>query len=139
MKVWDGGEPGSFGSMSFEEWGQVTAARVGLEPVRKATATRLGTEEFDATVGQPTESPDSDGPVIWLKVETVLDEEGDVRSTPTVSITEVADAGPRSAEVTVSLEGDPIRGQSLSSPVQWRNNWFRRNFNRRMCRSGRML
>lgn len=100
-----GDDPVSYDTWSFEEWAAIKAASVGLERVRDATATRLGTDEFGSGWGQPPDSVSVNTLVIKLHVATWI-EDGQPISTPTVPLSRLADVAPRSANVTVSLEGD---------------------------------
>lgn len=97
--------PVSFGEWSFERWGALESAGVGLERVRETTATRLGTDEFGSGTAQPPGLFSSNSLVIWLFVSTQV-EDGEPVRTPSVLLSQLADVAPRSADVTLSLEGD---------------------------------
>lgn len=113
VTIRSGDEPLEFDTWSFEEWGAIECAEVGLEQVREATADRLGTDEFGSSIGQSPGFFSSSSLVIWLEVATQV-EDGETVSTPTVPLARLVDIAPRSAEVTVSLKGDPF---SRSVPV----------------------
>jgi hypothetical protein len=97
--------PVSFGTWSFVEWGSIEAAKLGLERVRAVTADRLGTDEFGSGMGQPPDFFPDDEMAVLLNVSTRV-EDSETVSTPTVSLSRLADVAPRSVEATVSLDGD---------------------------------
>jgi hypothetical protein len=97
--------PVQFDTWSFEEWGSIECAEVGLERVREATADRLGTDEFGSSIGQPPGFFSSNSLVVWLEVATQV-EDGETVSTPTVSLDQLANVAPGSVEATVSIKGD---------------------------------
>ena len=100
-----GDEPASFGTMPFSKWASIECAEVALDRVRDVLAERLGTDEFGSAIGRPPEFASTDGVVVMLYVSTRIDD-GETVSTPTVSLSAVADAAPRSVKTTVSLNGD---------------------------------
>lgn len=102
-----------FGTWSFEQWGSITAAEVGLERVRDVTAERLGTDKFGSSMGTPPDSHPDDQLVIWVEVAT-RKQNGETVRTPAIPLARIADVAPHSAAVTVSLDGDTF---SRSVPV----------------------
>lgn len=113
VKYRSGGEPVAFDTMSFEQWGSIECAEAGLERVRAVTADRLGTDEFGSAMGDPPGVRLPVGrswqpPAVTLHVGTMggPDGPGSSESTPSVSVSELADVAPRSVEATVSLDGD---------------------------------
>lgn len=126
VKYQSGGEPVAFGTMSFERWGSTECAEAGLERVRAVTAERLGTDEFGSAMGDPPGFRLPSGfhtwqpPAVTVHVGTMgeLDgpgssaSSGSSESTPSISVSELADVAPRSVAATVSLDGD-----SYSRPV----------------------
>lgn len=100
------GEPARFDTWSFAEWGRLTTAKVGLDRVREVTADRLGTRDFVSGMGRPPAGAATKSAVIWVHIGTKLDRDGDVISTPAVPFSDLVESAPRSADVTVSLEGD---------------------------------
>lgn len=105
VTIRSGDEPLEFDTWSFEEWGAIECAEVGLERVREVTADRLETDEFGSSIGQPPEFFSSDSLVIWLEVATQV-EDGETVNTPTVPLARLADVAPRSVNATVSIKGD---------------------------------
>ncbi len=122
VKYQSGGEPVAFGTMSFERWGSTECAEAALERVRAVTAERLGTEAFGSGMGDPPGFRLPSGfhtwqpPAVKLHVGTVGEPDGpgssessgssESGSTPSISVSELADAAPRSVAATVSLDGD---------------------------------
>lgn len=109
-----GGEPVKFGSWTFEEWGRIETAEVGLERARQATAERLGTTQFGSGMGTPPDDAPMEAMVIWLHLSVNKDREGNITGTPTVAYSSLIDAAPRSVDVTLTMEGDTF---SRSVPV----------------------
>lgn len=99
-----GGEPVRFKSMSIERWSQFESGKVGLQRVREATATRLGTSDFSSGVGDPPASTSTDSIAIRLGVVTEFDQQGEVISTPSVPVSKLVATAPRSVDVTMSLK-----------------------------------
>ena len=99
-----GDEVAAFDEMSFERWGSIECAEAGLERVRAVTADRLSTDAFGSGMGQPPGFLPSNSLVIWVNVATRVD--GDATETPSVSLSRLAAAAPRSVDATVSLDGD---------------------------------
>lgn len=102
-----GGDPAGFDTWSFEEWGRIRSASVGKRPVQQAAVDRLGMRKgLGSGIGRPPPSTSARPPVIHLTLTTSLDEDGEVHSTPTASLSELAAAAPESADVTLTLDGD---------------------------------
>lgn len=106
VTVRSGDEPVAFESWSFEEWSRYRVTEIGQERVRAATARRLGTDEFGSGIGSPPAFASLDGPVVWLNLSTVLDQDGEVTSTPSVAFSTLVAHAPCSVEATVSLDGE---------------------------------
>lgn len=105
-----GGEPVHFATQSFEAWASRECASVGAQRVRTATTSRLGTDAFSAGVGAPTGTSDATDRadlVIRLQVVTRTRDDGSV-STPPVPLARLANVAPRTANVTITIEGDSI-------------------------------
>jgi len=96
--------PNSFGTVAFTEWASVEAVDAAQERVVAATAGRLDTEAFASSVGRPPESAATDAMAVWVELSTAVGD-GTVVETPTVTLSTVADAAPRVADVTVSIDG----------------------------------
>lgn len=102
-----GGEPARFDTWSFEEWGRIRSADVGRRAVHLAANERLGTTAgLGSGTGRPPSIASARRPVIWLYLRTRLDREGEAISEPDTSLSELATVAPKSAEVTISLDGD---------------------------------
>jgi hypothetical protein len=101
-----GGEPAEFGTWTVEEWGTIESAEIGLARAREVTADRLGTSEFASGVGTPPAATPTEARAIFLEIVTELDRDGKVLSTSPVSLSQLVDAGPRSVDVTLSLDGE---------------------------------
>ena len=107
VTVRSGGEPAGYDTWAFEEWGRIRTAEVGQEPVQEAAGDRLGTtEDLSSAIGGPPPNASVSSPAIWLDLVTQLDDEGEVYSSPSASLPELAAAAPAAADVTVSLEDD---------------------------------
>jgi hypothetical protein len=96
--------PSSFGTVAFEEWASVEALDAAQERVVAATSDRLDTEAFASSIGRPPESAATDAMAVWVELSTAI-EDGEVVETPTVGLSTLADAAPRAADVTVSIDG----------------------------------
>jgi len=107
--------PVSYESVPFAEWADWESGEAATERVRAVTADRLDTDEFGSGYGDGPASAETDQ-VVWVSVSTRDTDDGTV--TPTVSLPALADAAPRSVEVTVSLEGDE---RSKTLPVYARH------------------
>jgi len=95
--------PLSYETVPFAEWVDWESGDAATEHVRTVIAERLGTDEFGSGYGEAPASADAEE-VVWVSVPPADTEDGTV--TPTVSLTALADAAPRSIDVTVTLEGD---------------------------------
>lgn len=98
-----GDGPESFETMPFEQWGSIESAEVGLEKVREVTEKRLETDDFGSGMGDAPGFFNGDM-AITLSVATRVEDDETV--TPSLSLSKLADNAPKSANVTVSLDGD---------------------------------
>lgn len=121
-----GGEPALFNTQSFEEWGSIECASVGAKRVRNATASRLGTDDFSAGVGHPGgREPSSSTEVAIVLTVTTRNNVGESVRTPPVPLARLADVAPRTANSTVSIEGDtfsravPVFASHTESSEVW--------------------
>jgi hypothetical protein len=108
------GEPVKYETISFEKWATIQTAERGSTAAEKTTTARLDAGAGIDT-GFTTAAADRLDPyVIVISLRTVLERDGEPMSTPAVEFPALVDEAPRSADVTISLDGDTF---SRSVPV----------------------
>lgn len=101
VEVRSDGDPVSFGTSSFEEWGEIETTEIAQKKARSVTVERLEEDEvseLSASLSAPPDSAGANAPVARLLLHIDQD--------PTVSISDVRTVAPRSVQVTVSIGGD---------------------------------
>lgn len=103
-----GGEPTSFSTKPFNEWGDIESAEVGATRAAAVTARRLEVDFIANGIGQAPAGAASDEFAIKLEVSKTIGSEGEVESWPVATFPALKQAAPRSVEVTLSVEGDTV-------------------------------
>lgn len=114
-----GDEPISYGTWSFDEWGRIETAEVGLERARKATAERLGTSEFGSGMGTPPADAPMVDMVIWLHLSVNKDREVYVWAAVDVDTFEVirVEVSPSWSDLDALLFHKQLLKRSRDQPV----------------------
>ncbi len=94
--------PAMFETVPFDEWASIECAEASQQRAHEATRTRLGTEEFGSSIGEPSESYSGPTAVI-LSIQTQT-RTNRTTDTPALSLSRLARAAPRSVDATVSLK-----------------------------------
>lgn len=96
--------PAMVETVPFDEWASIECAEAGQQRVHEATRTRLGTDGFGSSIGEPSESYWGPTAVI-LSIQTQTRTNG-TTDTPPLSLSRLARVAPQSVAATVSLQGD---------------------------------
>lgn len=89
-------------TVPFEEWAPTECAHVGASAVLTAIEQRLDKQLTGIAVGVTTRD---DEKVIVVHVETLLDRDGSVVSTPSAEFGEVRSVAPSGVRARISLDG----------------------------------
>ena len=95
---WSGDEVEATRDVPAEEWVRIRGAKPAAEKAHQTARDRLGTDEFGFSVGTPPDSQEGLTPYLSVWVDTSVED-----PTPPVSLSRLADVGPRSVETTVTL------------------------------------
>jgi len=98
-----GGEVAEYGTMPVDHWVVIETAEAVHDPVRQAVRDRLGTEVGSGL----SRAPDAgEGPSLCVWLHAIDPEALEGTRTPRVTLSELAEAAPRSGNATVSLDGE---------------------------------
>jgi hypothetical protein len=108
-----GGEDIEYDTMSFERWNVINTASAAQNPVLSAVAERIGSEVGSGL----SRAPNAEGPslCVWLFVTDPEAIEG--TRTPVVTLQEVAETAPQSANVSLSVDEDLFSRTEISRTV----------------------
>jgi hypothetical protein len=107
------GEDIKYETMSFERWKVIVTASSGQNPVLSALADRMGVE-VGSGLGR---APNAEGPslCVWLFITDPEAIEG--TRTPPVTLQEVAETAPQSANVTLSVDEEVFSRTEIARAV----------------------
>ena len=108
-----GGDDITYKTMSFERWRIITTADAAHDPVRSAVEDRLGTGVGSGL----SRAPNAEGPSLSVRLFVTDPEAIEGTRTPAVTLQEVAETAPQSADVTLSTDDDPFSGSEISRRV----------------------
>lgn len=104
VSTYSGGSPSGYDTWTFNEWGRIESAEIGAGRASEVTASRLGVNGVGGGISSPPD--DSEGLVVTVRIEKMLDRDGDIVSWPVATFPDILEAAPRSVDVTLTIEGD---------------------------------
>lgn len=102
--VMGSGEPEEYDTWTFNEWGRIESAEVGTRRTVQVTENRLDVEGLGRGISRPPN--ESGGVVVFVRIEKMLDRDGNVVSWPVTTFPDLIEGAPQSVTVTLTIEGD---------------------------------